>query len=343
MDNTRFERDGHTQQELKLRSVHPEWQFSFNAVEEVNADVAMSSNMAASTGNKQGTSVIVLVSPYCNLLPCCPPSDQTNDTNNMPAPKAYRMKALIRAQDEAKIQQVIDSFNAGEHKSLRAAALKFGMMDKYYTIWRRFGGKAKPKCKAHMRQQLLNRVQENVLVEWIKFLGLTGRPLSKRTIAPKVTALCGRKPSRKWVYRFLKRHPDCTFKRPAGLEAKRARAFNFPVVNDHFEKLQRIIGEHTIPACNFWNADEIGIQLAGGRKGSPEMYLYAHSDTSQYKIQGDDLELISVIEVICADGTATVLPCFIFSGVKFCEEWFVERDGILCVIYSSYFYVVLTY
>ncbi|KAJ7353299.1 hypothetical protein DFH08DRAFT_634882, partial [Mycena albidolilacea] len=52
---------------------------------------------------------------------------------------------------------------------------------------------------AHMTSQLLNEPQEKILISWIKFLGVTGIPLSKYTIAPKVTSLCGCKPSCCWI------------------------------------------------------------------------------------------------------------------------------------------------
>ncbi|KAF8836036.1 hypothetical protein BDN67DRAFT_873980, partial [Paxillus ammoniavirescens] len=49
----------------------------------------------------------------------------------------------------------------------------------------------------------------------------------------------------------------------------------------------------------------------------------------KYKLKSDDLELVTVLETICADGTATVLPCFVFSGTNHSAEWYELDDGIL--------------
>jgi hypothetical protein len=246
----------------------------------------------------------------------------------MPRGKIYRQQGLKLEDDEALIQQAVKGVKDGTYKSCNDAAKKLGIMSKYTTIWRRHNGKTTARVKAHMRQQLLNSSQEKVLVNWIKWLGFTGVPLSKKTIAPKVQALCGRKPSRRWVIRFLRRHPECTLGRPAGLDPKRARAFNFTTSNKHFERLQGVFDDGDIPLRNLHNLDEIGVQLGGGRKGTGELFFFAIRDKCRYKIKSDDLELVTILEDICADGTAPVPPCFVFSGVKMCEEWFNEEDGI---------------
>ncbi|KIK92325.1 hypothetical protein PAXRUDRAFT_147593 [Paxillus rubicundulus Ve08.2h10] len=51
-------------------------------------------------------------------------------------------------------------------------------------------------------------MQETVLIEWIKFLGLIGHPISKETIGPYVFDLCGKHPSTRWVLCFLHHHWD---------------------------------------------------------------------------------------------------------------------------------------
>ncbi|KAI0054958.1 hypothetical protein BV25DRAFT_1765199, partial [Artomyces pyxidatus] len=61
---------------------------------------------------------------------------------------------------------------------------------------------------AHEGQQLLNRDEEQALVDWAEHLSDQGRPLSKRTLVAKVKKLCGIRPSKKWYHRFLLRHPE---------------------------------------------------------------------------------------------------------------------------------------
>jgi hypothetical protein len=74
--------------------------------------------------------------------------------------------------------------------------------------------------------------------------------------------------------------------------------------------------------------DEKGIQLGGGRNRTRQKYFFAHSDKSRYKVQSGELELVTVIEAVCTNGTSDIPPGFVFSGVTMHEEWFCE-DGIL--------------
>ncbi|KAJ8584219.1 hypothetical protein M405DRAFT_747439 [Rhizopogon salebrosus TDB-379] len=246
----------------------------------------------------------------------------------MPLAAAYRKQGTKDRAREAVIKEAVDGVKSKKYANPRQAAELLGIQNQYHTIWRRLNGKTKPRVKAHMNHQLLNTSQETVLRNWIKWLGFTGIPLTKRTIGLKVEALCGRKPSRRWIYRFLRRNPDCTLGRPAGLDPKRARHFNYTTVNKHFEKLQGVFDKDDIPLCNVLNVDEIGVQLGGGRKGTGEQCLFAHMDKSRYKIKSDDLELVTILESVCADGTAPVKPCFVFAGTNHCDTWY-EEDGIL--------------
>jgi hypothetical protein len=238
-------------------------------------------------------------------------------------------KAQNNSEEESIVMEAVAGLKSGKYKTPAKAANALNVPEKRITIWRRWKGIANSRVVSHHHQQLLCKEQEQSLIEFIQFLGRAGFPLSKRTIAPKVFDLCNRKPSRGWVYRFLNRHPDCTLGRPTGLDPKRARAFNYPSVNTHFTQLQDILKKHGIPWKNVHNMDEIGIQLGGGRKRNGEVYFFPSADKSRYIQRSDNLELITVIESICGDGSAPVKPCFIFSGVKMCEEWFNNEDGIL--------------
>ena len=243
--------------------------------------------------------------------------------------KVYVSQAKKMQARETALQKAVSGIRSGLYKNAKDAAYALGIP--HTTVWRRLNEKAKPRCKAHMNQQLLNDDQELVLINYTIWLGFAGIPLSKRTIAPKVEALCGRKPSRRWVHRFLARNPGCTLGRPTGLDTKRARNFNFTSVNAYFQRLQRILEIHDIPWCNVWNMDEIGIQHGGGRKNTGELFLFSLADRVRYKLKSEELELTTVLEAICGDGTATVPPCLVFQGVQFCEEWFEVNDDILYV------------
>ncbi|GBE87152.1 hypothetical protein SCP_1003990 [Sparassis crispa] len=246
----------------------------------------------------------------------------------MPRAAVLRKKGLTIQNREAKIQQAVDGVKNGTYATPKIAACALSIGSQYTTIWRWLNNKTRPQYEAHQAKQLLNHAQERTLVAWTKWLGFTGQPVMRETISPKVKALCGKDPNPKWIERFLMRNPDCTMGRPADLDPKRASAFNYTTVNHHFEELQKTIDLYDIPPCNMFNFDEIGIQLGGGRKGSREQFFFASEDQSHYKLKSDDLELVTVLETVCADGSSTVKPGFVFAGVKMCEEWISEEDGI---------------
>ena len=44
----------------------------------------------------------------------------------------------------------------------------------------------------------------------------------------------------------------------------------------------------------------------------------------KYKLQSDELQLITIINSICTDGTANIGPSFMFPGSTKHKEWFEE-------------------
>ncbi|THU98481.1 DDE-domain-containing protein, partial [Dendrothele bispora CBS 962.96] len=163
------------------------------------------------------------------------------------------------------------------------------------------------------------------------------RPFNKRTIRPKVREILKARGydvqentvSPQWIKSFLKRHPELKGRRGKGLDPKRAQAFNPTTVSHHFALLKSVMDEQDIPWDNVYNMDEKGIQLGGGRKGAQVKYFFDIDDKMMYRLQSDDLELVTIIDCVCADGTSEILPCFVFSGVKKAEEWFNVDDKIL--------------
>ena len=200
----------------------------------------------------------------------------------------------------------------------------------YTTLCARFLNFHKSRREAHTTQQFLSPSLENVLVKWIDHLGTTGRPLCKRTIRTRAQHLhpTQNKPSRNWIYLFLKRHPNIVLSTASGLDPKRAKAFNRPVVNRYFNEFAEIVQTHGIPIENVYNMDEKGCQRGGGKRSSRRKYLYSRRQRAKYRHRSANLELITIIEAICADGTV-LKPGFVFSGASFSPEWFDEDDEIV--------------
>ena len=116
----------------------------------------------------------------------------------------------------------------------------------------------------------------------------------------------------------------------SGLDPKRAKAFNHPVVNRYFDELNKLVESHGILIENIYNMDEKGCQRGGGKKSSRRKYLYSRRQRAKYKHRSANLELITIIEAICADGTE-LKPGFVFSGTSFSPEWFDSHPDIVYV------------
>jgi hypothetical protein len=71
--------------------------------------------------------------------------------------------------------------------------------------------------------------------------------------------------------------------------------------------------------------DEKGIQLGGGRKNLPTQFIFLKIDRERYVICSDSLVLITVIEAVCADGSA-VPPVFVMPKGSV-GDWF-EVPGV---------------
>ncbi|KAE9393252.1 hypothetical protein BT96DRAFT_829518, partial [Gymnopus androsaceus JB14] len=139
-----------------------------------------------------------------------------------------------------------------------------------------------------------------------------------------------------WIRTFLQQNKDALkAARGCGLDPKRAQAFNFPIVNAYFEELDQVLKKDNIPWECVYNMDEKGIQMGGGRKNSQRRYFFSREDMKMYRQHSDDLQLVTVIDSVCADGTAPIKPGFVFPGTKMYEEWMHVDDDILLATSES--------
>jgi len=207
----------------------------------------------------------------------------------------------------------------------------------YTTLRARFLNVHKSRHEAHAAQQFLSPAQEQLLVKWIVHLGSTGRPLCKRTIRIRAQHLHSenKKPSCNWIYSFLKCHPEIVLSTASGLDPKRAKAFNRPVVNRYFDELTHLVESLDIPIGNIYNMDEKGCQRGGGKNRGRRKHFYSRRQRAKYKHRSANLELITIIEAICADGTE-LKPGFVFPGSSFSPEWFDNHPDIVYGFISNF-------
>ena len=77
------------------------------------------------------------------------------------------------------------------------------------------------------------------------------------------------------------------------------------------------MAEFGIERENTWNMDEKGVQLGIGAKVAA---IINRDQATVYSVEDGNCELVTIIEAICADGTA-LLPSVIFQGMHRNLEW----------------------
>jgi hypothetical protein len=223
------------------------------------------------------------------------------------------------------ILEGVSILNSQNKPNVRRVAIelseKHGIVCPYDTLNRRFNDRTQAASNAHTHQQLLTPAAEKVLEDWLVFLGETGHGVDKRGLRARVKQMCGKRPSEWWIKLFLRRHPDVVLRKTSGLDPKRAQAFNRNVVDDYFTQLINLVKKHNIPWEQVYNMDEKGCQRGGSRRSSLRKFFVSRTKRTKYRPKSANLELVTIIECVCADGTE-LSPGFVFSGKDFSPEWF---------------------
>ena len=109
-------------------------------------------------------------------------------------------KWTITSEEEASIQQAKLDYEARRYPNIMKAVTAHNVQ--YFTLWRQVLGLTAHCKETHGEQQLLTDAEEGTLVDWIWYLALTGHPLNKCTIRPKVQAIL----SAKGIKSILRNH-----------------------------------------------------------------------------------------------------------------------------------------
>ena len=233
------------------------------------------------------------------------------------------VKANGRCWTEADLQKAVDQYWSLEphdrHRAISKIAVSCGVPRQ--TLDNRIKDKHKSARKSQESRQLLSEVEERVLVDWVQYRSDTARPLSRRALTKKVAQVTGKFVGKRWYLRFVARHPEIRLGKPSGLDPKRAQCFNRTIINDHFHQLKEVLDTKHIPRENIYNMDEKGCQRGGGRRMQAIKYLVPRNRRPQYKLRSANLELVTIIECVSADGES-LSPGFIFPGKEFHPEWY---------------------
>lgn len=277
---------------------------------------------------------------FNSMVPTLRHNHRTNTPNpqpSVPKPRLKCRKSLPKKQRPAPSKGNRARYSYTEETLQRALReIKNGVLDRkgalkkygipYTTIIGRLKGRQQ-RSAAHAPQQVLSPLQEEVLCSWIEFYSAQGRPIGVSQIRLIAQDIAGSKkpPNRSWVRCFLQRHKELAVGKPSGLDPKRAQSFNKEAVREHFKELKEKLEMLGFPIENIYNMDEKGCQRGGGRRAQLRKYFMSATRRAQYQIRSDNLELITIIECVCADGS-NLQPGFIFPGVNPFREWF--QDGI---------------
>jgi hypothetical protein len=156
----------------------------------------------------------------------------TYSTNKVPISLELYVVFVIMAEpsspprepvdQESHIQQAIHAIresgtrpNGHPILSIRHAATTFGVPRS--TLTDRFNGKLTHR-EAHVDEQNLTVVQEEVLVEWIKVMGQRGLPLTPSAVSDHAYKIMGAPVGKSWGQQFMKQHPDLKVRWTTGLE-----------------------------------------------------------------------------------------------------------------------------
>ena len=175
-------------------------------------------------------------------------------------------------------------------------------------------------------------------------MGRRGIPLTPTTLQEYASEIAEAPVGASWVKRFLGRHPDVKVRWTTSLEACRANSLNAPLVREYFNILNELVTKHDIPPENIYNMDEKGLLLGIGRRVAA---LVDRDQKTLYKVEDGSRELVTVIETICADGTA-LHPTFIFKAARQDLSWVHDNPSharyVLCSNIKVYFnFLVLVF
>lgn len=235
-------------------------------------------------------------------------------------PKSVRLRNAVQALKEAKAQ--------GIKPNIAAVAQAYDVPSS--TLGDHYNGRRKERHLAHQSQQALSEAQELVIVIWLQFWATLGLGKKRCQVMNMAYEQTGIVPGASWFSRFMARHSEVLlFDRGQPLDGKRASGFNRPVVEKHLREWEECITQWGIPVENIYNMDEKGIQLCGTRKGTNQKHVLSREEkkeTRHYVVKSDNLELVTIIEAVCANGTA-LPPGFVTQPGNAGEWWNIPGVG----------------
>jgi hypothetical protein len=199
--------------------------------------------------------------------------------------------------------------------SFRKAADDFGVS--HQTVTARFHGRPSHR-EAAVALQRLPPAQERVIKKHMDEMALRGTGMTPAEVKELASEISGRDCGDRWLAGFRERNPGIVGRFARPLEAPRAQALNPTNTLAFFAMLRDLIETYNIPWHLIYNMDEKGVMFG---KGKTKTYVLVDRNIkSVSNIEDGNRENVTIIECVCADGSA-LHPSVIFKGKKRDHEW----------------------
>ena len=207
-------------------------------------------------------------------------------------------------------------------KSVRSSAGDNGVERTY--LRRRIKG-IPTRAEVNESRQKLSKRQESLLAKWIIVQGKLGYapPHTRfRTFAQRMLANSGSDEvlGKKWVTRFLERHPDIRTIKGIAMDYQRLNGATPTSARALHDRLDLPEVRKILPV-NRWNMDEVGFMEG---MGGNDLVLGPAKRRSIYLKDAHKRTWITSIMAVSADGR-TIPPLMIFAGRDVQHQWF-DRD-----------------
>ena len=187
-------------------------------------------------------------------------------------PSDKRVQAI---EKEEKIQDALEALNNDKNLNVAATAREYNVS--YDTLRRRVSG-GQSRTQGKENQRLLSDAEEQELARWIKLLTATGHParyafvremaeeIRKRRVVnineENITYVSYEPIGKKWVQRFINRHPNLKAAITDSIEYGRMKDVTREAVQNWFKVYREVVDEKGIRLENIYNVDETGCTLS---------------------------------------------------------------------------------
>ncbi|KAJ8982174.1 hypothetical protein NQ317_013959 [Molorchus minor] len=236
-------------------------------------------------------------------------------------PRTYVRKTGRSSWTEDSMKRAIKA--VGEKTlSIRRAAHMFNVP--YGTLQDRLNGRFQPKKLTLGRKPVFSENQEKEIVETVLKLSKLFYGLTAQSIRTLEKGMCGKD----WIYSFMRRYPQLSFRKPEATSLSRVTAFNRGEMDVFFNNLELLFEKYHFEVHCIYNVDETGISTVHNpgrilaRKGEKQVGAITSGERGQ-----------NTTIVCCFSASGQYIPpMFIFKRMRMKDG--LEKNGPAGAIYK---------